>query len=207
MSELRNSAVIHVVVAWARTGPSDAVTSQLVGTVVRNLTGRAGQVTCAHLCPRCGSDRHGRPLVVGRPDLGISVAHAGGATAVAGVRDATIGVDIEDASEDRFSSVATVLLHPRERADRPDALARTWVRKESLLKALGIGLGVDLRTVQVSEARERPRALRLPAPFDSVDVRMQDLTLAASMIGCVSVLSTRAPRVRLVEVTPAASAR
>jgi 4'-phosphopantetheinyl transferase len=198
--------MIDVVVAWARTGSSEAVTRQLVGTVVRNLTGRAGEAGYTHLCPRCASDRHGRPLVIGRPDLGISVAHAGGATAVAGVRDAPIGVDLEVASETGFSSIGAVLLHPRERAGGPDGLARTWVRKESLLKALGTGLGVDLRDVQVSDPSEWPRARRLPAPFDSVDVRMHDLTFGTSLIGCVSVLSTRAPRVRLVEVAPAASA-
>lgn len=204
--DLRNPAMIDVVVTWAQTSPSRAVTERLVATAVGELTGRAGEVAYSHLCPRCGSDRHGRPVLVGRHDVGISVAHAGGTTAVAGVADATIGVDLEDASDAGFASIGTVLLHPRERADRPDDLARTWVRKESLLKALGIGLGVDVRDVQVSDSSEWPQARRLPTPFDSVEVRMQDLTFPAPLIGCVSILSTRAPRVRLVEVAPAASA-
>jgi 4'-phosphopantetheinyl transferase len=199
--------MIDVVVAWARTGRSTAVTELLVATVVGELTGHVEDVTYTHLCPLCGSDRHGRPLVVGRPGCGISVAHAGPATAVAGVRDATIGVDFEVASDAVFPSVGAVLLNAREHADGPGDLARTWVRKESLVKALGTGLTLDLRGIQVSGASEWPEVRRLPAPFDSVAVRMRDLAFGACLIGCVSILSTRAPRVRLVEVAPAASAR
>ena len=194
---------VDVVVVWARAAPSVALTGQLVGTVARELTGSGDAVTHTHLCPRCGSDAHGRPVLTGRRDLGISVAHTDEVTAVAGVEGTSVGVDLEPVGVAGRPSIAAVLLHPHEHAGDAEELTRTWVRKESLLKALGTGLSVDPREVELTGPGEAPQARRLPAPFGDVAVRMQDLGLGASHVGCVSVLSTAAPVVRVVRLVPA----
>ena len=201
-----DTSTVDVVVAWARTGPARPDTERLLTTAVRALTGRTTVARHSHLCPRCGSDGHGKPFLVDHPELGISVAHTPGATAVACVRGTSVGVDLERASDPGARSVATVLLHPHEHAADDDDLARTWVRKESLVKALGTGLALDPRSIEVSSPRESPRVRRLPAPYDEVQVRMHDLVVAPSHVGCVSVLSSATPVVRLVEAAPAAPA-
>jgi 4'-phosphopantetheinyl transferase len=202
-----DAMTVDVVVAWTRHAERDASNERLVTEVVGELIGPVAAVRLTHLCPRCGSDRHGRPSLVGRPDLGISIAHSEDVTVVAGVRDTSIGVDVEPAAAATFSPVGSVLLHAAEHADSVEDLARTWVRKESLLKALGTGLTVDPRTVRISDPSQWPRPRQLPAPFEHAELQMHDLSLGTSHVGCVTVCSAVPPVVRLVEVAPAGPAR
>ncbi len=80
-----------------------------------------------------------------------------------------IGIDVELISRDRFpDQLADTLLHAREMPlfanlappARSAWLACAWVLKEATLKALGLGLSVDPRTVEVmtGPAPDRPNA-------------------------------------------------
>lgn len=112
-------------------------------------------VTLAATCPTCGGD-HG-PVVVLVPDgWWASVTRSGPLVAVA-VSDHPVGVDIEDMDAVTAAPLADVALSSDERARhdrlppgaRDEDLARTWVRKEAVLKALGTGLVTDPRTVEL----------------------------------------------------------
>jgi 4'-phosphopantetheinyl transferase len=198
---VRGSPGPLVVVAW-----TPAVGSERSKLLARRAAGRlgvpAGSLTLARHCPRCGSDEHGRPHFAGRTELAVSLASSDGVTAVAVTRGAPVGVDVEHVAEDRFARIGSVLLHPDEHAAGAAELARTWVRKEALLKALGLGLATDPRTVHLSPATEPPVLLSpLPDGRDR-DVWLFDLVFAPLLIGSVALLSSQRPEVTTIEAAP-----
>ncbi len=122
----------------------------LARVVVGAVTGQPpGAVRFDRTCQQCG-EQHGRPVVVGDPQLHVSLSRAGDRVALAVTRVAPVGVDIEALAGADFEGFAGVALHPAERAsteslvgDRLRRRAHAWVRKEAALKALGTGLAVD----------------------------------------------------------------
>lgn len=116
-------------------------------------------VRVPRLCPRCGSNEHGRPVVTDAPDLGLSLSHTAGLALVAVVRGGRVGVDLEPASTD-VDRLADVALGPHDApATTSAALLRTWTRKEAVLKAVGVGLAVDPSRLAVSAAHEPPEVV------------------------------------------------
>lgn len=140
--------------------------------------------TCAH----CGDRTHGKP-VVESADAGLdfSLSHVGGLAVVA-VSDRTVGVDIEDttAGERPQRSAMT----ERERAACRDYadFARLWTRKEALLKAVGKGLQIHPRRVEIlgSTPVALPGELGRPEEF-----ALCDLVLPVPYVGSLAV---RGPR-------------
>ena len=189
-----------VVMAWTLAAPSEA-SKLLLATRAAESLGATGDLTLARHCPRCGSGGHGRPHFAGRHDLAVSLASAEGVTAAAVTRGAPVGVDIEHLDDARFAGIGDVLLHPDEHAAGAAELARTWVRKESLLKALGVGLA----PTPGGPPEPGHRAAQLLAPLpDGRDsgVWIADLALVPLLIGSVAVLSPQCPQVRTTEVAP-----
>lgn len=94
-------------------------------------------------------------------DLAFSLSHAGGQVAIAIHERAPVGVDIEPlASGRQMDELAPLVMSPRERrhlralpaARRAPAQARLWSAKEACAKALGRGLSMDLRRLDVLDA-------------------------------------------------------
>lgn len=113
------------------------------------------QIVVVHDCPRCGSDEHGRPRLLPTASLRspayVSLARAGDLSVVAITDAGPVGVDVEAEGAAEAAEVHEVALHPDERmAPRAD-LTRTWVRKEALLKAYGLGLAVDPADVRIDD--------------------------------------------------------
>lgn len=158
-------------------------------------------------CATCGTNRHGKPHIVGMRDLHVSVSY-GDRMAVAAVTTlGEVGVDVEDLESADFNGFASVTLDPTETGQltnlHGDALlgarAQLWSRKEAILKATGHGLVVDPSQVVVS-AHDAPAELlewkaeqHLPGPM-----RVSDLDVGhADHRAAVAVLTTRPLNVRL----------
>lgn len=111
-----------------------------------------GHPRLVHACPGCGSDSHGRPVVLGsgRP-VHVSVARDGSGTlaVVAACLELPVGVDVEAVGAASFPGFDEVALHPSEHAEDDTERTRLWVRKEAALKARGTGLATDPRTLCV----------------------------------------------------------
>ncbi|MFC6239117.1 4'-phosphopantetheinyl transferase family protein [Longivirga aurantiaca] len=107
-------------------------------------------IVLGHECPRCGSDEHGRPLLLPtaavRAPAHVSLARAGDLSVVALTDVGPVGVDIEAVGAAAFPGFDDVARHPDERGT--DATA-SWVRTEALLKAHGFGLAVDPRDISI----------------------------------------------------------
>lgn len=94
---------------------------------------------------------HGKPSIVGRPDIHFSLSHCREA-AICVVSDRPVGVDVE--SVHRYNErLARYTMNDEEMAeilaaDRPGlAFTRLWTQKEALLKCTGEGIGNDLKNV------------------------------------------------------------
>ena len=120
--------------------------------LVEQVTGtRPARLT--HACPQCGSDQHGRPVVVSAAGVHVSLSRPrdAGPALVAVCLEAAVGVDVEAAGASVFEGFDEVTLHPDEHCPDDASRLRTWVRKEALLKSHGVGLATDPRTVRLSD--------------------------------------------------------
>lgn len=94
---------------------------------------------------------HGKPLIVGHPDIHFNLSHCRDA-AICVVSDHPVGVDIE--SIHRYSeSLARYVMSDTEmeeilHADYPAlAFIRLWTRKEAVVKRSGHGISNDMKHV------------------------------------------------------------
>ena len=125
-------------------------------------------------------------MVGGVPSpVGFSVSHSGGHGLIALVPHGRIGVDVEERTPRRnLNDDIRLLFAPGERAEleaadgdrRTDLFYRLWTLKEAVLKAAGLGLGLDTAGFEIPrvlyrgapegeatpQLRERCRDFRLP---------------------------------------------
>lgn len=103
----------------------------------------------------------GRPVLRGRPDVGVSISHSGTWVMAGVARQADIGVDVETVTA-VFDQPALerMACSPNERRDlrgrdrlaRRHVIADLWTEKEAILKARGVGLLADPRHAASVEA-------------------------------------------------------
>jgi 4'-phosphopantetheinyl transferase len=97
-------------------------------------------------------DEHGKPALALNqpPKIEFNLSHADDTALFAFTLDARVGVDVECVRHDfSYEALMDDLSSPLERAhwsripvgDRPAAFYRWWIRKEALLKGVGVGLG------------------------------------------------------------------
>ena len=157
------SAAERARVALLRDAPESRWRLAELGLRRALLAGRQG-CAAAQIAYVVSPDR--KPGLAGGPHFSASKAGAVALYAVCG--NAEVGVDIEpvpaDATDPALKRLARRLLTPRERAayaaaplaERPDALAAFWTRKEAHGKALGTGLRFPLTEVRVWAGDDRP---------------------------------------------------
>lgn len=99
----------------------------------------------------------GKPFLPVEAQLHFSLSHCGGQALVA-LADAPLGVDIEALIQRDTGVLATQILTPTELSrwrllaqyEQIESLTEAWTRKEALLKACGLGLRMDPRTLDAS---------------------------------------------------------
>ncbi|GGR66049.1 4'-phosphopantetheinyl transferase [Streptomyces humidus] len=168
-----------------------------------------GDVPLRRLCPRCGGP-HGKVRLdlppggphSARPGLDFSVAHSGAVIGVAVCENARVGLDVEEADIaldlDPAARVALAdselaALYGRPPAERKPAFLCTWTRKEAVLKALGVGLAVPLRGLELSRPEQPPSVLAWPEQLDErPDLSLTDLLVDEVHPAAVAVAPVRA---------------
>jgi 4'-phosphopantetheinyl transferase len=130
-------------------------------------------------CRLCGHPTHGKPrLVIPGSDLEFSVACTGTVVAIALSSGSEVGIDIERMPDESQRSS-----HALCDSEGRGAL-QTWTKKESLLKAIGVGLGIDPNEVHVSEPRQSPAVTRMPRQFGEPGAfRLCEFSLRPDIIG------------------------
>lgn len=139
-------------------------------------------------CATCGSERHGKPSLVGIPGWSFSLSYTSALAVVTVAEGVEVGVDVEDLTDADFEGFTGVTLS-RDEADAfagldgrdlLNARARVWARKEAVLKATGYGLVVDPSEVLVSGPFDPPALVDWRATAARPDaMTIVDLDLAA----------------------------
>jgi 4'-phosphopantetheinyl transferase len=133
----------------------------------------------------------GQPTLPGT-GFGTSLSHAGDWVAVAVTGDALIGIDIEQLpSRVRLADMVETICTPAEAArvmaldaaSRERALLALWTRKEALLKAFGLGLGVDPAGFDAGAGEAVPPP---PAAAGLPPCRVLPLDLPAGLVGTLA---------------------
>ncbi len=137
----------------------------------------------------------GRPIVVGRPDIFVSLSHSKASLACAATMAGPLGIDLETAQAGRaFDAIAAFGFGPAEarRAAKegPVGFYRIWTLREAISKAEGLGLA------QATDGQDRVET----GPAIG-DWRWQDwhLTHRISSPGTHVALAVRAPQFVAVE--------
>lgn len=94
---------------------------------------------------------HGKPFIVGHPDIHFNMSHCREA-AICAVSNEPIGVDVESIREFNDSLIRYTMnereVQEIEQAERPDvAFIRLWTMKEAVLKLSGRGIVDDMKHV------------------------------------------------------------
>ena len=181
--------------------------------LARHLDRSADQLRLDRTCLDCGR-QHGRPRLPAGDDGGgvrFSVSHSGDWIAVAVVRDALVGVDVERVSPGlEVDGVAAQALAEDEREaldrlppwDRRRGLLAYWTRKEALLKATGDGLRVPMNLVVVSGPDEPPVLRRWSGPSElPTPVVLHTLRRPAGHVASLAVLGLPSVQVRELDAT------
>jgi 4'-phosphopantetheinyl transferase len=149
-----------------------------------------------------GRDWRGAPVIGGHGRVTVSVSHSGGVTLVAVARGCQIGVDLEPNNAGPWQRLPEHALTPNEllelkhhdRAQRTALFLRYWTLKEALLKAVGVGLAIEPRLIELSAPPAPARVARLPRELGKPD----DWTLHELAIpGYVAALAVDLPSVRV----------
>ncbi|MFD5251589.1 4'-phosphopantetheinyl transferase family protein [Streptomyces bobili] len=159
-------------------------------------------VPLRRVCPRCGGP-HGKvrlavPERSPYADVDFSVTHSGDVVGVAVCRGAAVGLDVEDdaialdidaAARTALGDTELSALYAGPAAGRRTAFLRTWTRKEAVLKALGVGLHVPLRELEMSAPDTAPTVLDWPRQLGPrPEVSLADLTVEGAHTAAVAVL-------------------
>ena len=104
------------------------------------------------------TDHYGKPFLPGFP-LHFNISHAGPLYAAAFCRDHEIGIDVEVLPiQGKLIELTEYICHDDERlqldslatlSEREDQLLFYWTAKEAILKALGVGLQIEPKLLQV----------------------------------------------------------
>jgi len=144
--------------------PSDGEDFQAAHLLVRKCAARLlgvrpADVVIVQRCATCGGP-HGRPEVVGHPDIGASLAHSRGIVAAAAAT-VPVGIDVEAfppagglSPGELSAALSAAEIEAIELAPDPGrAMLLAWVRKEACLKAGLVDLdglaGFDLSALQL----------------------------------------------------------
>ena len=145
------------------------------------------EVSIDRTCARCGR-AHGRPRVVGH-GLEVSVSHSGALVVIAATSAGRVGVDVERVRPIDHVLLGGEICRPGEaHLDLgPASFYKLWTRKESVLKATGVGLGLSMAEVGVTAPDDAPRLLSY-AGDTSIACEMADIRPSAGYVGAVTVL-------------------
>jgi 4'-phosphopantetheinyl transferase len=113
----------------------------------------------------------GKPRLAHHPSLHFSLSHSADRAVLAVSEQLEPGVDIERVRPLDHLDLARRYFHPNESAaiaglsqrdDQLQAFFSTWTLKEAIVKALGIGLSIELDTFEVSIATSPPTLVIAP---------------------------------------------
>jgi 4'-phosphopantetheinyl transferase len=148
--------------------PADRARYRAARMLLRHALSKAADDEIAPAEWRYREGPHGKPvLAAGFPAIEFNVSHSDGCVAVAVSKHGPVGIDLECTAADLRSDIVEDVLTPAERGrlaqlsadERWRHFMLIWTAKEACAKALGIGLGLDFRRMDVGLEPLRVRML------------------------------------------------
>ncbi|MYX42880.1 4'-phosphopantetheinyl transferase superfamily protein [Streptomyces sp. SID89] len=149
-----------------------------------------------HTCPRCADGTHGRPRVVAPVTrLEFSLSRSGPYWLLSVTAGGRVGIDIEVHGGRDLGGMADVALSSDESAaleavddvsEREAFFLRAWTRKEAVLKAAGIGIVAELRSLDVFPQRNGPVSVACADPAVRGVWRVEDVPLGPGLSAAVA---------------------
>jgi 4'-phosphopantetheinyl transferase len=150
-------------------------------------------------------ETRGKPALdcAGLPSLAFNLSHADSVVLIAVARAGALGADVERVrAETETSGLERLCFAPAEieRFARLDGAARalgfcqSWTRKESYLKATGVGLAGPLRAVSVLPRAGMPGVSRVVGGDGRADWHVHDLAAPAGYAAALAIDSARPVR-------------
>jgi 4'-phosphopantetheinyl transferase len=109
-----------------------------------------------------------------------------------------IGIDVERVSYVNAEGLVERVLGPGEVVTRPRDFFVYWTRKESVVKATGVGLRVALTDVTVSRPHLPPRLLSHPG-MPTMAASMLDFEPRRGYVASLTALCRAMPEVRVMD--------
>lgn len=130
---------------------ADQVRSTATRAALRRLLAAKAAVPANEL--RFAMNQYGKPYLYGNTGIDFNVSHAGQYALIAISTTGQVGIDIEDCNRQLDISILTeyvftTLERQSELVTTEDFIKR-WVAKESVLKAVGVGISEHLQTVSI----------------------------------------------------------
>ena len=96
-------------------------------------------------------NEHGKPAIVGHPDIFFNLSHCKEAV-VCAISDCPVGIDVESLREYRESLVRYTMndaeIREIELTENPaSAFIRLWTMKEATMKLIGTGISNDMKSI------------------------------------------------------------
>lgn len=160
-----------------------------------------------------GADASGKPHLSGpwRGRLQFNLSHSGGFALVGLAPDMRIGVDIEAVrpfsdclaiARCHFAADEAAALAALPPQDRTLGFLACWTCKEAFVKAVGLGLTMDLDRFSVAVAPAPPRLLSIDGDVEAARAwRLDHLEPAPQHVGAVAI-EARAGPCRLLSLPP-----
>jgi len=157
---------------YVRHGPA-ATINEIAHDLLTSTLGT--EIVISRECARCGDPTHGKPFVVGRPDVSFSISHSGELGVVVLATDGTtVGVDVEAVKPRPYlARMAERSLDPRAftawldapPAEQLELFLHAWTAKEAYLKAIGLGIATRLADIEVPQPGWASQAISVPAGY------------------------------------------
>jgi len=125
---------------------------------LRNVLSRYLDVSPISICFQ--TETNGKPRIATPADsrLQFNLSHSGHSAVCAVSRDARVGIDLEEVEPSRcdgdtaaqvFSPSELRLLAAMDKDARVESFFRGWTRKEAYAKCVGLGLSLDVRSLEL----------------------------------------------------------
>ncbi len=154
----------------------------------------AEALACDPAQVRIGSQGSGRPTVDGMPFVSWSRSSEHVLIGMDRANDLGVDIEAEAGAPEPTAELWDLIASPPEAslASEPDAILRLWTLKESAVKAVGLGLRLDIRTLRPLE--------RLPLPGSPVELidgwSSQAVHVGGGAVAAVTSRSSTPPRLR-----------
>ncbi|WP_279244475.1 4'-phosphopantetheinyl transferase family protein [Candidatus Litorirhabdus singularis] len=161
---------------------------------------------CASQPLRFGTIEQDKPVLLDFPELHFNLSHTASRALLAVTRAAPVGIDIEqqrqlkdrEAMIRRYFSVSeqeqlAAPQYAEKSVDKDQAFFRLWTRKEAIIKANGLGLGIALDSFDVpSEPIPTWRVCKLSSPANGKrHYRLQDVEVSRGYAAAIALQSAK----------------